>query len=792
MNKTNKLIIGIVLAIVIAFSGVLVSWFFFFRDQPPGELPKYPDLTISNYSLENDNLTVNITNIGDSNTTTVIITVQIDSLALILYNNSQNPVDLDISEVFIFSLNLNNFDSYFNSGTSYNITIQIDPHDDIKEKLENNNELSVDYYYQEKEEEVPTPLNLFPPNTYSLNSSINYFGYAVHFNASQIIIEDSLVIADGTFNGYNVINSTILKNTTISNQIEWISIVLFGDQNLTMRNIWDLRLNVVLCDNSTLSLFNCSIQEIAIAGSNNIFLSNSSIKILSSATNMTNLVSLRITNHSFIEYCFISSPTFLEIEYSSIKMLYITTSSNLYSQQADYLVSGIIKNCSIDNFFAYGQTDLNIYGTDFYQISILGNTRLNLVECIITEEYVYQNALSILNNTKILSELHYGIIVSSDSVNITNGIIQGTNYVNNTILINANVSSMILKNVVVNNTGQLYISNSSLNLYLYDLANVIINDSSSNITNSYVGYLEGSSRLIGINSSFRFLLCQENSSVDLSENCTVQSIIINSTNDVSIDKCILDEIGWHSEPQESRKAEIINSTVDSFHAPPSSKVDIINSSIENLYEGIRFQTGTNYFNSSGIFGAIASNYLNTSGSLISNRTYKYIEIIGDTKVILEDLHNIFSIVIESGNLTVNNCTIGSLQMRNNAIVYLENCSFPDIEIFSLMLLIMLSPQGITCYDNSQLYINNSIISDGNIIMLFNAAQITITNSEIFCILLFQESRAVISYSEIWMIRVTASSLAGYALNILHSSTEYLTTNSWNCHSVSINLLFMVI
>jgi len=307
-----------------------------------------------------------------------------------------------------------------------------------------------------------------------------------------------------------------------------------------------------------------------------------------------------------------------------------------------------------------------------------------------------------------------------------------------------------------------------------------------------VGYLEGSSRLIGINSSFLFLLCQENSSVDLSEKCTVQSIIINSTNDVSIDKCILDEIGWHSEPQESRKAEIINSTVDSFHAPPSSKVDIINSSIENLYEGIRFQTGTNYFNSSGIFGAIASNYLNTSGSLISNRTYKYIEIIGDTKVILEDLHNIFSIVIESGNLTVNNCTIGSLQMRNNAIVYLENCSFPDIEIFSLMLLSMLSPQGITCYDNSQLYINNSIISDGNIIMLFNAAQITITNSEIFCILLFQESRAVISYSEVWMIRVTASSLAGYALNILHSSTEYLTTNSWNCHSVSINLLFMVI
>ena len=172
MNKTKKLIIGITLVVIIAFSGGLVSWLIFF-----GEQPKYPDLIISNYSLENDNLTINISNVGDSDTTAVIIIVQIDSLALILYNNSQNPVDLDISEVFIVSLNLTTFEPYFNSGTSYSISIQVDPHDDIKEKLENNNELIVDYYYyeEEEEEEVSTPLNLFPPNTYSLNSSILLF-----------------------------------------------------------------------------------------------------------------------------------------------------------------------------------------------------------------------------------------------------------------------------------------------------------------------------------------------------------------------------------------------------------------------------------------------------------------------------------------------------------------------------------------------------------------------------------------------------------------------------------------
>jgi len=782
MNKTKKWIISIALIAIIAISGGLVSWFIFF-----GEQPKYPDLTISNYSLEKDNLTVSITNIGDSDTTTVIIIVQIDALALVLYNNSQNPVDLDISEVFIFSLNLNDFEPHFNSGTSYNINIQVDPHDDIKEKLENNNELNVDYYYEEE-----VQLTLFSPNTYSLNSSINYFGYAVQFNASQITIEDSLIITNGTFNGYNVINSTVLKNSTISNNITWISIALYGDQNLTIRNIWDERLNIVLCDNSALSLFNCSITELAITSSNKVFLSNSSIKVLSSAVNMTNLISLRITNHSYIEYCIISSPIFLEIEYSSLKMLFIMVSSNFYSQQGDYLASGTIKNCSIYTFSAYGQTDLNIYGTDFYQISIMGKTRLNLVECVINEQYVYQNAISILNNTKILSELQYGIIVYSDFVNITNGIIQGTGYVNNTILINANVSNMILKTVVVNNTGQLYISNSSVDFFLYDLANVIINDSSTTTPNEYGGYLEGSARLIGINSSFDFLLCQENCSVDLSESCTVQSFIVNSTNDVSIDNCTIDQIGWHSEPQGDRIAEIINSTIETFHAPPSSRVDIINCSIDILHEGIKFQTGTNYFNSSGVFGAgIVSNYLNISGSLISNRTYKYIEIVGGAKVIIEDLHNLFSIFIESGNLTVNNCTIGSLQMRNNAIVYLTNCSTPDSESFGSMLYSVLGSQGITCYDNSQLYINNSTVSEG-LIMLFNAAEITITNSEIFGMYLFHESRAIISYSEVWMIRVTASSLIDYALNLSHSSAEYLLTSSWNYHSSSSGFLFMVI
>lgn len=646
------------------------------------------------------------------------------------------------------------------------------------------------FFGEQPPEEVPPLFDLFSPNTYSLNSSIDAFGYAVQFNASQIIIEDSLIIANGTINGYNVINSTVLENSTISNDIILISIALYGDQNLTMRNIWDVRLCVVLCEDSSLSLFNCSIKELAIAGSNDVFLSNSSIVVLSSDDNLTSSTALRITNHSYLEYCIISRPTFLEIEYSSIKLLYIIFASIMYLQQTDYIVSGSIKNCSIYNFVAYGQTDLRIYGTDFYQISTYGNSRLILVECITTNAYLSQYAISILNNTKILSELQYGIIVSSDSVNITNDIFEGTNYMNNTIFINASVSNKILKTIVANNTGQVYISNFSCNFFLYDSAKVIINESSTTTSAEYGGYLDGSSKLIGINSSFDFVLCQGNSSVDLSEGCMIVSIYINSTNDVSIDNCILEDVAWHSEPQWGRRAEIINSTVENFIAPPSSKVDIKNCSIDVLYEGIRFLTGINYLNTSGIYGTgLVLDYLNISGSLISNRTYRYIEIMGDANVIIEDLHETLNIVIKSGNLTANNCTISSIQMSNNAIAHLENCSTSG-NTFMLMLLSLLG-QGITCSDNSHLYINNSTFSE-ELMMLFNSAEATITNSEIKGIFLLQQSRATISYSEVLMIRVTASTSIGYALNLLHSSVEYLITASWKIQNLAIGTLLIAI
>ncbi|MFX1569079.1 MAG: CARDB domain-containing protein [Promethearchaeota archaeon] len=775
MNRNQKLIIGIVLIVIVAFSGSLLAWFLFFRDFPGDVVFYYPDLTISDYSLEDDNLEAEITNIGDLNTTGVIIVAEIDSLDLTLYNNSQTPVDLQINEMFNFSVDLRDFASFFTSGNTYTIKIQVDPNDDIIEENENNNEITVDYYY------VTSPsLSLFPPNTYSLNSTIDTFGYAIVFNASEIILDDSLIITNGTINGYTVVNSTILENTTVLSSEFSITIALYSAQNLTIRNIWNSRLCVVLCDQSKLSLINCSIQQLLITGSNNIVISNSTVEFITTIQTLVNLASLRILDNSKINYCFISCAISLDIEFANIHNFYIIASAFPYSQQKGYYITGSVRNCTIYGMQVYGQTILNIYGTDIYQVNLVGNTKLNLIQCVIDEVYVYQQAFCTFDKSEVLSELNYGIIVSSGSVNITNGVIQGTSFLNNTLLINSNVAKTTLMSLTVNNTGKVSIYNFSCNIFVYDNAEFIITDTNPTEADSNGVYLEGSSSFIGSNSSFGFVYCQGNGALNLSKECSIQTLFINSTNNIQINNCSCNEIAWFSEHLGGYTAEIINSTVGDFQAPPSCQVDIINSSIDHLYEGIKFQSGINVYNTSGIFGGGSiSNYLNISGSTINQRTYKYIEITGGANVVMEDLYNEFSITIESGDLSVRNCTFDLLQMRNDAVVYLDNCTAPDKGSFASFMTSLFGPQTIICLEDSQLYINNSKLLDGNLIFLYNNAQMNINDSIVFAVQLFHASRATIVNSDLWSITIVASSLVDYALKLINCTTQGLLTYSWN-------------
>ncbi len=357
--------------------------------------------------------------------------------------------------------------------------------------------------------------------------------------------------------------------------------------------------------------------------------------------------------------------------------------------------------------------------------------------------------------------------------------IQGTEYSNNTVFINANVTNRVLTNIMVNNTGNVYISNFSCNFFLYDNANLVINDSNVNTPNQYGGYLQDSSSLTGINASFDVFLCQDNSSLDISQNSHIQTLIVNCTNDISIRNCTVEQITWYSQSEEVRIAEFINTTIESFYLPQPSEVNIINSSINMLYEGIKFQSGINYLNSSGIFGEeyLLSN-INLDKSVIFNRTYKFVEVTGNAEVKIEDIHNYLSITAESGSFSLDNSTLDSLMLMNDAIGFLHNCSTPDDGGFGILLINFLSPLSFICTDNSVLHINQTKIHEIYFLQLMDNCQATIDNSQIFGIYLYQHSTASIMNSELYIIRVASTFQLDFAFILSNCSIELLSTIGW--------------
>jgi hypothetical protein len=338
---------------------------------------------------------------------------------------------------------------------------------------------------------------------------------------------------------------------------------------------------------------------------------------------------------------------------------------------------------------------------------------------------------------------------------------------------------MVLGSVFINNTGQVFVSNFTCIFFIYDYAQLIINETGIDTSIEYGVYFGGFSTLTGINASFNTIYSQHNSSINLSEGCIVGTLIANNSNTVNIDNCIFNDIAWYSDMQGAREAKIINSSIGNLIAPLPSKFDIINCSIDMLYEGIEFQSGINYLNSSGYFGdGVVLNSLNVTNSVISNRTYKYIKISGATEVKLDDLHDYINIIAETGNSTITNCTIESMQIKNNSIMILNNCSTPDSGGFGTLLSMLLGPQSFICMDNSNLYINNSKIFDGFILLLQDSSQTKIQSSIIYGIQIYDHSRAEITSSELWMITVAASYSGDYALNISYSILDTLSTVGW--------------
>ncbi|MFX1353585.1 MAG: NosD domain-containing protein, partial [Promethearchaeota archaeon] len=113
-----------------------------------GNPPLLAELLLFDYDITNSSLTITIKNSGDENTTGVEILVGIESIPIILYNNSLTPFDLQTNETEVIVIDLISFHENFTWGEIYNITVNIDPQNQIVEQNELNNQVDLEFHYR--------------------------------------------------------------------------------------------------------------------------------------------------------------------------------------------------------------------------------------------------------------------------------------------------------------------------------------------------------------------------------------------------------------------------------------------------------------------------------------------------------------------------------------------------------------------------------------------------------------------------------------------------------------------
>ncbi|MBD3214019.1 MAG: hypothetical protein GF311_15525 [Candidatus Lokiarchaeota archaeon] len=777
MNRNRKFMFGIIAIIIIAIPTGVLSWMFLFRESPSNDDqldPKYADLSISTHSLEKDNLTFTVQNQGEKNAAGIEILVEIYSLSLILYNNSLSPLDLETNELFQISINLTDYHLYLLERFSYLITISIDPENVIEEGSEANNLLIVDYIFVQE--------GVFYPNTYANNSTIGNLAYAVHFNETDIFIEDSLNILNGYINGYSIANSTILNNSILLNNQTKISFALYGNQNLTLNNIWNTSINLMLFDNSSVSLYNSSIYDLRSFGNNSIHINNSTLKFCITSGTEKDKNKVITKNNTYIEQFMILVSSELEIESSSINTLMVQPTTN-FNEMKGYEITGEITDSMINSFAGLGKSEFLIDSTNISSANLMGSSKVTFHKCLLSSLSAVFSSKAIVNESEISNKLTYGLTISSGSVNVTNGEIEG-DYLNTTELINSNVSDSSYDFITVNGTGQLSITNFSCNILLYDAAKLVLNEANINSSATYTCYLQDNSELFGNNCSFESLLAYGESIIKLENGSIVNMAILNTSNLVDIENSSISQLILISDNRNGETSRFTYCTIDQLFAYPHHKVNLTNSTINNLYEGFILGSGDIDIDPSGISGAGNSvNYITLEDTTCYNRSTKYLTIKDDINVSINNIYRGLVIHIDNGTLHVFNSTISSLQMKFDSIATLNNCSFEDIEngFSHLALIFGMGNTLITCCDNSKVIIcNNTKISNQYFgIQMFEFSEILIEDSQVKIVDIYNGAKLNALNSEISQIIVYAYRPEGYSVTLNNSTLQNLITFSWN-------------
>ena len=592
------------------------------------------------------------------------------------------------------------------------------------------------------------------PNTYVENSDIDFLGYSLLFTKGNIILENSFNISEGKLNGYNVINSTVNINCSINNETRLNSINLYNKVKMTMRNINKTDLFIFLHDRSTLTLENCTFNDIWVHDSSSIIIENCTIDsihvepLIGEPGVYTYDTSVSISN-STINYIHISEGCDFLIKNSTFTgydSIYITALSPTAK------VSGTIENSTLWWVEEEGYVNLKFKGSTLYGL------------------FLYDMARATLIQSEITTYFYYGIVAYSGTTNIVNGIVTGSGYQNNTKVINSDVPTPLLRSVAANGSAVVNMNNYSCYLYLHDTSSAKVFNIPDNLYLPYlVGNVMDSSSLTieDADVSGGRIYCIDNGVLKL-RNTTIYGIYCDTSNSITIDDSLITGVRTYSVYSfltnlAVDNVNIKNSIIGSVYAGGRDIVYLENCSIYYLFEGVIVDSGSLTLDFGGFSGT--GSYMNSTKlvntSIYFQRELIYVEINGNAHLTVQNnFENLYFYCQDNAGLTCRNSTIYDITAQDTTTVMANNCSIYD---------------NVILMDGSTFNITDSYT---DWIQTQGDSTAFIGNTTLYAILIFESSMVTVLNSTLVFIQVTGSNAQDYAIKVYDSTLEYLATYTW--------------
>jgi len=633
----------------------------------------------------------------------------------------------------------------------------------------------------------------FLQNTYVEKSNVSNLYFAIKFKDENITLKNIFNYTNNMLNGYPVINSTIIKNSTV-NTTKIGTIVLQGSTKLTLQNLNLSYLDIYLYGNSTLIAKNVSLNNINFADNVKIELDNCTIYELRSFSSATIESSSNdynvyiLTKNTHIQFFSVFSPGTYIFNLSSIGLI----NSGINSQQMNLYIVYTRYSKIINTFNFNSLINISCYNCSLSQLNIYDNTILYCKNCLLFATHTIAafnkfNIKTIFDNCNFSNNvLYYGIQADTDNLIINQTGIYG-NYENNTIIQNPkNLSGYVPIIILIRNNTILNISQSDTFYLIYAIDNATIYSKDYHNTNAFGLwhiFLFDESKLNFNNVSILNVLMSysnfisinqyDNSIVEINNTVGIFVYINQQGQKMHINNSNISRLYINPQnPTLSCNRYLKNTSLDFVSIFGSNDITFDNCSINQLIHGLYLYDGELIYNTSGFYGT--THYFNRT-TLINTKIIQH-ELINfeinssSAKLNILNIYLNLTVFIEKGKLYIFNSTIAVIFASNYSYIELLSCKI-GYDQYSLLFSGLIS---LTNNCSSQI-INCSLNQIG---LSFNSSANIMNNSHINAVSIIYQSMASIIESTVQWVDIISSIPKYYACVISHSNINTVRTSGW--------------